>query len=408
MVSRRTAITGGVGAAVLAALGYRAWDRGAFIGGKGPAFEAWRNWQGRPGEGVTRPLHAAILAASAHNSQPWLFEPHDDSLTVYADMSRNLGAADPIRRELFFSLGCALENLYLAAFAQGFVAKIDRADAPFALPIVSTIIPVAEVTFAPVRATFGSASGEPFETLRRLYHAIPLRHTNRGAYLPDKPVPDSFPIGRRNVEPPLPLIAAVTDKGARAELGAIIVEATERFIADPAMSQDSSRWTRTGRRDIEKTRDGVTVDTAGLSQAVTAMAKMLPDSTTGEADKYWLEATKNVQVPTAPAFGIYFLRDRFRLGQLIDGGMSWQRHHLMATAAGLAMQPMNAPIEIMDRDETWGRQPSYAKDLCKIAKIADGQAAEPAFIFRIGYPEKPAQPSPRRRLDDVVHRSGYG
>ena len=42
MVSRRMMIGGGAGAAVLAALGYRAWDRGVFTPGQGPAYEAWQ------------------------------------------------------------------------------------------------------------------------------------------------------------------------------------------------------------------------------------------------------------------------------------------------------------------------------------------------------------------------------
>ncbi len=76
----------------------------------------------------------------------------------------------------------------------------------------------------------------------------------------------------------------------------------------------------------------------------------------------------------------------------------------MATAAGLAAQPMNTPIEIMDRDAVWGREASYAKDLRKIAGVTEGDSA---FIFRIGYAEHPALPSPRRKLQDVIRQRGF-
>src|ERR1043166_7441849 len=97
MVSRRGMIAGGAGAAGLAAVGYRAWDRGVFSFREGPAFAPWAEWQGRAGEGIVRPLHAAILAANPHDTQPWLFAPHGDSITVWAGegIVRPLHAAIP-------------------------------------------------------------------------------------------------------------------------------------------------------------------------------------------------------------------------------------------------------------------------------------------------------------------------
>lgn len=408
MVSRRALVAGGAGALVLGALGYRGVERGVFSSGQGAAYDAWRTWSGYSGEGAVRPLRAAILASSAHNTQPWMFEPQGDAITVYADLRRSLGAADPYRRELFFSIGCALENLYLAAFAKGFNAVTEIVARTPLAPDATGLFKIAEVTLEPVEKTFGSARGEPFDTLRRLYAQIPHRHTNRGAYLPDKSLPPDLKLSRRNVEPPLPVIAAVTDKAARGELGALIVEATARFIADPEMSRDSGRWMRTGRAEIARSRDGVTVDTAGLSPAITALAKLLPDQSAAEADQYWLQSTKDVQVPTAAAYLVYVVHDRLNIWEQIDAGRHWQRQHLMLTEAGVAAQPMNAPIEMMDRDRRQGRKNAYANALLNMAGLAAGTiVADPIFIARIGYAVRPAGLSPRRRLGDMVRRKGF-
>ena len=233
MTSRRAVIAGGAGAAVLAALGYRAWDRGVFSAGEGPAYQPWKEWQGHAGEGSRRPLHAAILAASAHNTQPWLFEPKEDSITVYADRARNLGSFDPFRREMHFSLGCAVENLYLAAFNQGLAADIAFSDGRLApSSVVVQTSKVAEIKLQPVQEAFGGSgplTGEPFDTLLGLYDVIPNRYTNRGPYFPDRQLPTRFRSFRGHVSPRWWSIIVVTDKTARQELGALIIEATERI-----------------------------------------------------------------------------------------------------------------------------------------------------------------------------------
>jgi nitroreductase len=383
-------IGGGAGAAVLAALGYRAWDRGAFSASQSSAYDAWNEGQGHAGEGSTRPLHAAILASSAHNTQPWLFEPHDDSITVYADLVRNLGAADPFRRELYASIGCALYNLGIGAGFSPEVSSPEIVDQPLQPNPAPQIERVCEQLLL-------TGKGWAHADRRDDLAALAKRHTNRGAYQAGRRVSEAFLKQNGGT-------SYVTDPGAMKALGALIVEATERFIADPEMSRDSGRWTRTGRREIALHRDGVTVDTAGLSPFITAMAKMLPDQDVASEGKYWLASTRDVQVPTAAAFGVIFMPNRLSKLNAIAAGANWQALHLAATMAGLAVQPMNAPIEMMDRDDLLGRNNDYAKEIRKIASVSEG---DPAFIFRIGYAEHSAQPSPRRKLRDVIRQRGF-
>lgn len=60
-------------------------------------------------------LRFAILAPSTHNSQPWLFKIRDNRCYLYLDETRRLPQADPIGRDLYISIGCALENFVIAA-----------------------------------------------------------------------------------------------------------------------------------------------------------------------------------------------------------------------------------------------------------------------------------------------------
>jgi hypothetical protein len=121
---QRRAFLRGAGVATILVVGggvWRAYDRGVFGVGEGPAFEPWKDWQ----EAEDSPLalvRAAILAASPHNTQPWLFKVTDSSVDLYLDSRRHPGALDPYLREEHIGMGCALENLILAAPANGYAA----------------------------------------------------------------------------------------------------------------------------------------------------------------------------------------------------------------------------------------------------------------------------------------------
>ncbi|MEK6883506.1 MAG: nitroreductase, partial [Nanoarchaeota archaeon] len=60
-------------------------------------------------------LNYAILAPSTHNSQPWLFKIKKSECQMYYDPRLVLPEADPKTRDLHISIGCAVENLILAA-----------------------------------------------------------------------------------------------------------------------------------------------------------------------------------------------------------------------------------------------------------------------------------------------------
>jgi hypothetical protein len=62
----------------------------------------------------------ASLAASSHNTQPWKFKIDDGSISILPDFTRRCPIVDPDDHHLFVSLGCAAENLLVAAEAGGF------------------------------------------------------------------------------------------------------------------------------------------------------------------------------------------------------------------------------------------------------------------------------------------------
>jgi nitroreductase len=388
MVSRR-AVVGGVGALALAGLGYRAWDRGVFTSGEGPAYAPWGEWRGQDADGAQRPLHAAILAANPHDTQPWLFAASDNSITVFADRARNLGAFDPFRREMHLGLGCAVENIVRAAGVYGIAAYVAPVEG------LLTLSPGPEpVAVAHIRLDAAAPARDP------LFEAIPNRHTNRGRYRRDQAIPHE--LLHRFVD----LVTSdsvrlvfVEDRAARDEFGALMVEATQRIIDDPEMAADSAHWFRTGAREIAWHRDGITMDAAGLPPLTVAAAKIMPDQDAKTADSYWLSMTRDTHAATAPLFGMILVKDRLHMLTAIEAGRAWQRLHLAATVEGIAAQPMNQPVEMVDRNAMLSGADSFAPAL---AKFSGNPGWEPTFTFRMGYADHPAPPSPRRPLSDVL------
>jgi nitroreductase len=385
-------IAGGAGAAVLAALGYRAWDRGVFSGASGNAYRPWDEWRGIPTDGDRQPLRAAILAANPHDTQPWIFEVHNQAITVYADRSRNLGTFDPYRREMHLGLGAAIENLVRAAGVLGYAAYVRPVGGRLALSPDVEAVPAAHITL-----DSANAASDP------LYQEIPNRHTNRGAYTARPIAPETLIRFADFIAGPLVRPVFLVGADARRQMGSLIVKATEAIIADPQMSADSARWFRTGAREVLQHRDGITMDTAGLSPFMVSASKFIPDQSAATADQYWLSMTRDTQTATAPVFGMILVRNRLDMASAIAAGRAWQRLHLLATRQGIAAQPMNQPVEMVDRNAMLNKRDDFGPAL---SRLANAPGWEATFTFRMGYAERPAAPSPRRPLEDVIVMRG--
>ena len=127
-LARRALLRGvGVGAMTVLVAGvgvgsYRVYSNGVLDSGDGAPYDPWSQWQ--EDAGPLGMVAAAILAANPHNSQSWMFSVTATSVDVFADLGRRTGALDPFGREQMIGLGCAVENLVLAAGARGYTATV--------------------------------------------------------------------------------------------------------------------------------------------------------------------------------------------------------------------------------------------------------------------------------------------
>jgi hypothetical protein len=392
-IDRRAWLKGAGAVTILAAGGvaWRAHEQGVLAGGSGPAYEPWATWRRDAAEGPLALVRAGILAANPHNTQPWLFQVGAARVALLADTARNLGSFDPYLRELHIGLGCAIENMVRAARAYGYEATVTLRG--------GTLTGPASPPHPEPVAVLELASARPRPDA--LFDAIGRRHTDRAAYDAARPVPSDaleamWETFKEDPEVRLFLYSATEE---RRQFGAAVVAATERIVDDPRMIEDSQRWFRHRWADVQRLRDGPTLDAAGLPAWMTAAAKLLPPPSPETNHRYWLDATRDVQVKTTALFGLIAVRDLYDRGQALRAGRLWQRLHLLAVSRGLAMQPINQPVELVDRERALGREPRAAATLAALTGAAEWK---PTFAFRMGFPTRAAAPSPRRPVDAVV------
>ena len=137
-------------------------------------YTPWRNYDQQVEEGwsalsqnsnvstqMREIVRYATLAPNGHNTQPWKFAIIENGIEIHPDFTRQLPVVDPNHREMWISLGCALENLLLAASALGYSANVTY-------PTTSDFIGVQLVEDAPNR--------------NPLVDVIPIRQNTRSEY----------------------------------------------------------------------------------------------------------------------------------------------------------------------------------------------------------------------------------
>ncbi|MCC7383837.1 MAG: hypothetical protein IT384_18490 [Deltaproteobacteria bacterium] len=344
--------------------------------------DAYAPWDALEGEAdpIRRAARAALLAASPHNIQPWRFALGADVIDVFVDPARSLRTMDGLDREKFIGLGCAVENLIVSARHSGL------------MPVLSWF-PDAANSQRVARVALSRGTG-PDE---RLFEQVKRRHTYRGEM-----ASESIPglLGALQAEVTDAAVGiTVLDRGpAFDRFRAETIAATRAIVDDIEMNEDSDRWFRHTYQEIERERDGVTIDASGSDAGLRFLAKSASRSSAKESGEYWVSFTEGRQT-TASAFVLLSSERRDSREQQLRVGRAYQHLHLWATSQDLVMQPLNQLPERQDREQVLALEPRFSRVL---AELSGRPESSVQLAFRIGVAWDEAKKSPRRPLEWVM------
>jgi hypothetical protein len=307
-------------------------------------------------EKLTFLLNYAILAPSSHNSQPWKFNVTNDSILVFADKTRWLQVADADQREIYISLGCALENLIVAADHFGYNSTIAY------FPNEKDL--VAKVVLEPAINSSGDS---------RLFSAILSRQTNRNPYEPRS-------ISQADLETILDLgsdanvsIFVTDDSAIKESFRDLVVQANAIQYSDANFKSELGHWLGLGVM-------GPTGLQAKMAQLAVVFLDVGPEQTKKDA----------MLINSTPYIGFISTANNDSVSS-VKAGRTLERFWLGATALGISLHPMSQVLEAAETKENLTGLLPGSSEMRQVQQA-----------FRLGYAKSTTEHSTRRSLQDVL------
>ncbi len=312
-------------------------------------------------------IRYATLAPSGHNTQPWKFVIKDNSILIFPDYSRGLPIVDPDDHALFISLGCALENLVVAANHIGFSAKVEYC--------------LQDKETEHIRVTLNE---EKVESDPELFNAIQNRQSTRSKYNGRKiPAEDLEKLRQISQQDKVSFILFTQDREIEPIIK-FVKEGNRLQFRNKSFVSELISWIRFSKKHALATCDGLNSASMGLPFIPRWLGKFIlntlatPD---GEAKK----CEKLIRGSSGLALFIAQANDK---ESWINVGRSFERVVLKATALNIRHAHMNMPCEEVEVRK-------------KLQQHLGLKNEQPLLLLRIGYAE-PMPESYRRPVEAVL------
>jgi len=266
----------------------------------------------------------ATLAPSSHNSQCWKFRLTQKAIAILPDLRRRCPVVDPDDHHLFVSLGCAAENLVLAAEANGLNAVATIETAP--MDVIHVHLESSKALRSP------------------LFEAIPKRQSTRTEY-------DGRPLGNEELKL-LELagtgngvhVLLLTGKQAMEKVLEYVIQGNTAQIDNPAFVQELKSWIRFSDAEAVRTGDGLFSRSTGNPSVPRWLGSHLMSlllTTKKENEKYARQVRSSAGIAV-------FVSDVSDKEHWVEAGRCYQRFALQAAALGIRNAHLNQSVEIAE------------------------------------------------------------
>ncbi len=303
-------------------------------------------------------VNYAVLAPSLHNSQPWKFAVRADEIRILADPTRQLKVADSDARELYISIGCAIENLLIAATYFGLYTSV-------------TYFPDAHDELLVASVSFTEGAGAPSLADQERFLAIGLRHTNRQTYA-NKPLTenDLQRLGASVREPDVALQVS-DDTHLKLAVNALVVSADITQFADPNYRDELNNWIQQGE--------------FGYRWLISRMGQL---ATTYLASHHKPIKPEADIVINAPLLALITTHADDRCSQ-VKAGQVFERLALQATTLNIGIQPLSQIVQVHELKP-------------ELLRLFEAATEFPQMVFRLGYTDIATDETSRKAVDAVV------
>jgi len=263
----------------------------------------------------------ATLAASSHNTQPWRFRLEPGRISILPDFTRRCPAVDPDDHHLYASLGCATENLLLAAQAAGLQGRVSYD---------------ASESSVKIDLTEASAFRSP------LFEAIHQRQCNRAEYdgtaLSAAEVRLLEDVGKGDGVS----LLLLTDPKQKEDIAEYVARGNTVQFVDRAWLNELKTWIRFSAREAVHTGDGLYGPVMGSPSVPRWLGEVFM-RIAFSARKQNEKDRRNIRSSAAVAV---FVSDADDKPHWIEAGRCYERLALQATALGLCTAFINQPVEV--------------------------------------------------------------
>ncbi len=313
-------------------------------------------------------IQNAVKAPSGHNTQPWKFGIGDNTITIYPDYKRALPVVDADNHALFISLGCALENLVIAAAHFGYDAIIE-------MHLENEGEENIKITLHPIVVKVDGV----------LYNYIDTRQATRNKYNGDNiPLADieklRIAVAQEDVDSII-----VTDKDEINTFVELVKEGNIRQFSNPSFLKELIHWIRFNKKEAMETGDGLYGAATGNPSVPAWFGKLFMKLTASPKK----EAEKWDDLIHSSSALIIFIAERNDKKAWINLGRSFERTMLMATSLNINHAHANMPCEEVELRSKLSAQLNLTKE------------QQPLLLIRLGYSQKMPY-SFRRPLQEVI------